>query len=52
MNTNHPKIKDLIDNEEKYIEELKTIPDKVLVQKLESVLIQKQWANEQEKWIE
>jgi len=52
MNTNHPKIKDLIDNEEKYIEELKAMPDKVLAQKLETVRIQKQWAYEQEKWVE
>jgi len=52
MDNNHPKIKDLIDNEEKYIEELKKMPDKVLAQKLETVRIQKQWAYDQKKWIE
>lgn len=51
-NPNHPKIKDLIDNEEPYIAELKAMSDKVLAQKLSTVRIQKQWAVEQEKWIE
>jgi hypothetical protein len=52
MNYNHPKIKDLLDNEEAYIAELKAMPDKVLAQKLETVRIQKQWAYDQKKWVE
>jgi|GEM_PF-2291464 hypothetical protein len=49
---NHPKIKDLIDNEEAYVAYLKTEKDKVLAHKLEATRIQKRWAVEQEKWIE
>ncbi|MBI4648768.1 MAG: hypothetical protein HY738_19815 [Bacteroidia bacterium] len=49
---NHPKVKDLVDNEEEYIAYLKTEYDKVLARKLESVRIQMGWAVEQQKWVE
>lgn len=47
MNINNPKIKDLLDNEEKYIKELMTMSDKVLDRKLYIVRQQMQIALEQ-----
>lgn len=47
MNINNPKIKDLLDNEEKYIKELMTMPDKALDKKLYIVRQQMQMALEQ-----
>lgn len=47
MNISNPKIKDLLDNEEKYIKELMTMPDKVLDRKLYIVRQQMQMALEQ-----
>lgn len=47
MDANNPKIKDLIENEKKYIAELIAMPDKVLDKKLGIVKIQLQMALDQ-----
>ncbi|MDZ4808144.1 MAG: hypothetical protein SGI96_07710 [Bacteroidota bacterium] len=51
-NENHPKVRDLLDNYDNYMEQLIAMPDKVLERKVRLAIMQSQMALEQEKFVE
>ena len=51
-NENHPKVKDLLDNYDNYMEQLIAMPDKVLEKKVRLARMQMQMALEQQKFVE
>lgn len=51
-NENHPKVRDLLDNYDNYMEQLMAMPDKVLERKVRLAIMQSQMALEQEKFVE
>jgi hypothetical protein len=51
-NENHPKVRDLLDNYDNYMEQLIAMSDKVLERKLHLARIQMQMALEQQKFVE
>jgi hypothetical protein len=51
-NENHPKVRDLLDNYDNYMEQLIAMPDKVLEKKVHLARIQMQMALEQQKFVE
>lgn len=51
-NENHPKVRDLLDNYDNYMQQLIAMPDKVLEKKVNLARIQMQMALEQKKFVE
>ena len=51
-NENHPKVRDLLDNYDNYMEQLLAMPDKVLEKKVRLARMQMQMALEQQKFVE
>jgi hypothetical protein len=51
-NENHPKVRDLLDNYDNYMEQLIAMPDKVLEKKVRLARMQMQMALEQQKFVE
>lgn len=51
-NENHPKVRDLLDNYDNYMEQLIAMTDKVLERKVRLAQMQMQMALEQEKFVE
>jgi hypothetical protein len=51
-NENHPKVRDLLDNYDNYMDQLIAMSDKVLEKKLHLARIQMQMALEQQKFVE
>ena len=51
-NENHPKVRDLLDNFDNYMEQLIAMPDKVLKKKVRLARMQMQMALEQQKFVE
>ena len=51
-NENHPKVRDLLDNYDNYMEQLIAMPDKVLEKKVRLAIMQSQMALEQQKFVE
>ena len=51
-NENHPKVRDLLDNYDDYMQQLIAMPDKVLERKVRLAIMQSQMALEQQKFVE